>query len=144
MTCNTVALNAVVTCATAVRLNPYTLGEPVMSVQRGLVPPALIASTIIVVVCVASWGALGVISLVDADDLSPAAQRYVCTLLVTVTTCAVMTNLAARTVRAVRTPAQTADAYAAGYADGYTDGVDARPGAAPPVPAVSRLVRLGR
>jgi hypothetical protein len=115
-----------------------------MPVQRGgLVLPALITSTIIMVVCATIWGALGVLSFADADSLSTAAHRYVCMALATVTTCSLMINLAARNVRAtraelrvLRAELRTDDAgYDAGVVAGYAAGLDAAPS-----PTVTRLV----
>jgi hypothetical protein len=101
-----------------------------MSNQRGLVPTAIVASTIVLVLCAVCWGALGVATL---DNSMPfAVQRYLCILLGTVTVCSVVVNGYGRLVRLIRSP----DAYTVGY----TDGLDARPDA----PAVTRLVRTPR
>lgn len=109
-----------------------------MPVQRGIVPPALIITTIALVLCSIGWGAFGVFSFAEPDGLALTAHRYLSLVLSTATICAVMINLAARIVRVIR--AAGADD---GYAAGYADGLDARP-AAPTASAVSRLVRTPR
>jgi hypothetical protein len=108
--------------------------------SRGLVPPAIITSTIILVMCAVGWGALGVLSFAgEPDALSTAAHRYLSILVATATICSLMVNLFARAIRAVR----AAPATDGGYATGYADGVDARP-EAPVSPGVSRLMRSPR
>ena len=104
-----------------------------MPFQRGLVPPAILLSTIALIVCPVGWGGLGVLSIVAPEAISTAMHRYLCILLATVTICSMMVNLAARIMRAIRSEreiaAGDADSYAAGHATGYTEGLDARPGA---------------
>lgn len=111
-----------------------------MSVPRGLVPPAIITSAIVLILCSVGWGAIGVLSLPTTPTLPNALHRYLCLLLATLTISALVVNLAARLMRALR-ELQPDD----GYATGYADGLDARPGAATSAPpAVSRLVRTPR
>lgn len=107
-----------------------------MPVSRGLVPPALITSTVVIALCSAAWGAFGVLSFVEPDALPTAAHRYLCILLATLTLGSGMVNLSARIVRVIRTDAQSV----CGYVEGYTDGLEA----APISPAVSRLVPTRR
>jgi len=99
---------------------------------RGLVPPALITSTIVLILCAVAWGALGALSVAD-PGMPVTLHRYLCSLLATLTLCAVAVNLTARVVRIIR---ESGPGTVCGYADGYTDGLDA----APVSPAVSRLV----
>jgi hypothetical protein len=108
-----------------------------MFTQRGLVPPAILTSTIVLVLCAIAWGALGALSI--AEPAMPSTlHRYLVSLLGTLTLCAVAVNMAARTIRAIRDAAPTTTVC--GYAEGYTDGLDA----APVSPAVSRLVPTRR
>lgn len=105
-----------------------------MPVRRGLVPSALITSTIVLLFCAVGWGALGVIAF--DSNVPVAVSRYLSLLVAVSTICAVTVNLSARVIRAIRDAAE-------GYAAGYTDGVDAQPGA-PVSPVVSRLARTLR
>ncbi len=88
--------------------------------HRGLVPPALTTSTIVLILCATGWGALGVVALDKGLTLDPELYRYLTTILSVATICSVIVQLFARLVRAIRL---ADDAYAAGY----TDGLDARP-----------------
>jgi hypothetical protein len=101
-----------------------------------LFAPAIVTSTIVLVLCAVGWGALGVVSVDDSASFSPDIQRYLCLLLVTVTICSTSVNLLARFARVIRAGALTDDGYAAGYADGLA--------AAPVSPAVSRLAPARR
>ena len=108
--------------------------------QRGFVPPAIIVSTIALILCSIAWGALGVLSLVE-PAMPLLFHRYLCSLLATLTICSGMVHLTARIIRTIRY-AHGLDAAGDGdsYANGYADGLDARPVS----PGVSRLVPLRR
>lgn len=104
-----------------------------MSTSRGLIPPAIVVSTIVLALCAVGWGVLAAFSIDDTLPMAP--HRYLCVMLATVTICSAMVNLTARAVCILRTGGPGDGGYAAGYADG----LDAHPDAPTP-PAVSRLV----
>jgi hypothetical protein len=112
---------------------------------RGLISPAIITSTIVLILCALGWGALGMASLDDPSAIPSADHRYLCIALATVTLGSTIVHMTARALRtilvalagnlAALTPSE-ADGYAQGYADGLS--------AAPVSPAVPRLVPAGR
>lgn len=106
--------------------------------QRGLIRPAILTTTIALVVCSILWGAFGALSFVAPGALPTAAHRYLCMLLATVTLGSVMVHLTARILRAMYA-ALADEGGGEDYATGYADGLDARPS-----PAVTRLVPLRR
>ena len=107
-----------------------------MPVPRGLVSPALIASTVVLILCCAAWGAFGALSAVPAGAaMPPTLHRYMSIALATLTILTGMVHLTARIIRAIREAAAGA-APVCGYVEGYTDGLEA----APVSPGVARLV----
>lgn len=109
-----------------------------MDNQRGLIRPAIVTTTIALVLCLILWGALAALSFAEPEALTIAAHRYLCILLATATTCSVIVNMTARALRAIL-GAIAAEGGGEDYATGYADGLDARPS-----PAVTRLVPLRR
>jgi hypothetical protein len=92
--------------------------------RPSLAGPAIAITTGVLVLCCVGWGVLGLLSTAAADDLMTlASERYVLSVLQTVTVGAIVTNLTARLVRAVREERGPTDD---GYAQGYLDGLSAR------------------
>lgn len=111
--------------------------------HRGLIAPAIITSTIILIACSIGWGALGVVSFTEPETLPTAAHRYLCILLATATTCSaavLVTTRALRSILAGIAAIRAGEGAGDGYAEGYADGLSA----APVSPAVSRLVPARR
>lgn len=104
-------------------------------IRRGSIQLAIVGSTILLVLCALGWGALGVIAVDESITLDAELGRYLNMLLIVSTISAVLVQLFARLVRAIR----LADD---GYAAGYRDGLDAAP--ISPAPVVARLVRSPR
>ena len=107
--------------------------------QRGLIRPAIVTTTIALVLAAILWGAFAALTFAKPEALSTAAHRYLCILLATATTCSVIVNMTARALRAILA-AIAAEGTSEDYARGYADGLDARPVS----PAVTRLVPLHR
>lgn len=112
-----------------------------MPVPRGLIPPALIASLVGLLVCSIAWGAFGVFSFTEPNALPTTAHRYLSMMLATFTILSMMVYLTARVLRTIHAVmAERATETVCGYAEGYTDGLSA----APVSPAVARLTPTRR